>query len=139
MWRILVVAVLLAGCTTASPVLQDMDAHDFQGAPRQAVIYVVRDAPDADARPTVVTLNADSEGITYPGAFVRWVVAPGRHRIAGYSADAGAIEVVAEPGGVYFIRQSVSRRHDLLQSAFRAVDEADGRLAVTRSTRVHAS
>lgn len=139
MWRILAAALLLGGCSTLSPAMRDMSAKQFYSIPEKSVIYVVRGMPDLDPRPTVITLNAASEGLTYPGAFVRWVVAPGLHRIAGFGGDAGTIELRTEPGAVYFVRQSVSQSHNLPQSTFTAVSEEDGRLTVTRSARVNAS
>jgi hypothetical protein len=103
------------------------------------VIYVVREAPDLDPRTTVITLNGASEGLTYPGAFVRWVVRPGTHEIAGFGADSGRIALQTAPGGIYFVRQSVASSHNLPQSTFTKVNEEDGRMAVTRSTRINAS
>jgi hypothetical protein len=131
--------LLLTGCSTLGPALHDMDARQFHSVPEKSVIYVVREAPDLDRRPTVITLNAATEGLTYPGAFVRWVVAPGTHRIEGYGGDTGAIDLPTAPGGVYFVRQSVSQRDNLPQSTFTRVTEEDARIAVTRAARVNAS
>lgn len=131
--------MLLTACSTLGPAMGDMSAKQFYSVPKKSVIYVVREAPDLDPRPTVITLGAAIEGLTYPGAFVRWVVAPGAHRIAGFGADAGAIELRTEPGGVYFVRQSVSQYNNLPQSRFTAVTEEDARIAVTRTARANAS
>lgn len=131
--------LLLAGCSTLGPAMRDMGAKQFYSVQDKSVVYVVREAPDVDPRPTVITLNAATEELTYPGAFVRWVVAPGAHRIAGFGADAGAIELRTRPGGVYFVRQSVYSLHGLPQSDFAAVSEDVGRMAVVRAARANAS
>lgn len=131
--------LLLTGCSTLGPAMRDMSAKQFYSVQEKSVIYVVREAPDVDPRPTVITLDASAEELTYPGAFVRWVVAPGAHRIAGFGADAGAIELRTIPGGVYFIRQSVHQQHGLPQSNFTAVNEDTGRMAVIRAARANAS
>lgn len=140
MRRILLpVLLLLTGCSTLGPALRDMDARQFHSVPEKSVIYVVREAPDHDPRPTVITLDASTEGLTYPGTFVRWVVAPGRHRVAGYGGDAGAIHLQTASGRIYFVRQAVSQRDNLPQSTFSVVTEEDARIAITRTARVNAS
>lgn len=139
MWRILFPVLLLAGCSSMSPAMRDMSAKQFYSVPEKSVIYVVRETPDLDPRPTVITLNGASEGLTYPGAFVRWVVQPGQHLIAGFGADAGRIELRTAPGGIYFVRQSVSQVNNLPQSTFTVVNEEAGRTAVSRSARIDAS
>jgi hypothetical protein len=73
-------------------------------------------------------------GSTYPGTYFRWVVPPGRHRIAGYGSDSGSITIDTAPGRVYFVEQIYSPGFTLTrQSFFRLVDENYGRQAVLQS------
>jgi hypothetical protein len=135
MWRMLSLALpmlLLAGCAT-QPAFQDAEARQFYSVPGKSVIYIVREKPDRHPHPTVVTLDHGTEGLTYPGTFLRWEVAPGAHRIAGFGGDAGAIQLDTEPGKIYFIRQTVMPVNNLMQSQFNALSEQDGRAAVARS------
>lgn len=133
MWRGLLLALLLTGCTTLQPAYQDVEAKQFYSLPGKSVIYLVREKPDMHPHPTVVTLNNGAEGLTYPGTFLRWEVAPGTHRIAGFGGDAGTIALDTQPGKIYFIRQTVTPVQNLLQSQFSTVNEQDGRAAVSRS------
>lgn len=133
MWRGLSLALLLAGCSTLQPSFQDVEAKQFYSVPGKSVIYIVREKPDMHPHPTVVTLDNGAEGLTYPGAFLRWEVAPGTHRIAGFAGDAGMIALDTKPGKIYFIRQTVTPVQNLMQSQFNAISEQDGRTAVTRS------
>jgi len=57
MRRLLVVAVMLAGCVQLPPTPQDIQAKKFEGVPDKAVIYIVRDLPDFSDRPATIWLD----------------------------------------------------------------------------------
>jgi hypothetical protein len=139
MWRGFLAVLLLAGCSTLQPALQDAGAKQFYSVPGKSVIYLVREKPDTHPHPMIVLLNNSTESLTYPGTFVRWEVEPGVQRIAGFGGDAGAIDLETGPGKIYFIRQTVAPVNNLMQSRFSAVHEQDGREAVIRSARVTSS
>ena len=127
-------ALLLAGCITPlPPAAGDAQAKRFETVPGKAVIYLVRDRPDFTREPTPVVLDDSVMGTSYPGTYFHWVVAPGRHRIAGFAGDSGAIAVDTAPGGLYFVQQSVVRSLGLTRSHFRLVHDAHGRQVVLRS------
>lgn len=136
MWRALPFLLLLGACSTLQPGFDDSNARQFYSVPGKSVIYLVREKPDLHPHPTVVTLNNSVESLTYPGTFVRWEVAPGMQRIAGYAGDDGAIALNTEPGKIYFIRQTVKPVHNLLQSKFNTIPEQDGRAVVSRSAHI---
>ena len=107
MWRILLVALALAGCTQLPPSPHEIQAKRFEpAASGMSVIYIMRDYPDNDLAATIV-LDGAASITTYPGTFYRWEVPPGRHRITGMAADPGAITLQTEPGRIYFVQQGV--------------------------------
>lgn len=133
MRRILVILLMLAGCSTLQR-QAGTDGGSHSGTIAEtSMIYLVREESRSDAQPLIVVLDGATEGLTYPGTFIRWQVSPGPHRISGYGADTGAIDISAEPGKTYFVYQSVSRVQGLLRSEFRRMDERDGRGLIARS------
>lgn len=133
MRRLLVVAVVLAGCAQLPPSPQNIQAKKFESVPDKAVIYLARDIPDFDDRPATLTLDGAATITTYPGTYFRWEVAPGVHRIAGFAGDAGVITLNTEPGKVYFVQQRLSPWMRWPQSYFYPVREDYGRAVVMRS------
>lgn len=130
-------ALLIAGCITPLPPSpRDLEAKRFKNVPGKAVIYVVRDQPDFTREPTSVVLDDSVMGTSYPGTYFHWVVAPGRHRIAGFASDSGVMVLDAAAGNIYFIQQSVSRTLGMTRSIFRPVHPVHGRDAVLRSELV---
>jgi hypothetical protein len=67
---------------------------------------------------------------------LRWVVAPGRHTIAGFAGDSGSLIVDVAPDRIYFIQQSVSRMLGMSQSYFRPIAEQYGREMVMQAKLV---
>jgi hypothetical protein len=130
-------AALVAGCITPlPPAPRDLEAKRFEAVPGRAVIYVVRDQPDFTREPTSVVLDDSVMGTSYPGTYFHWVVAPGRHRIAGFASDSGVMVLDTTAGNIYFIQQSVTRTLGMTRSIFRPVHPVHGRDVVLRSELV---
>jgi hypothetical protein len=136
MWRVLWVALLLAGCAQLPPTPQDLQAKRFETLPDKGVIYVVRPLPDFSNDPTPVILGDHAQITTYPGTYYRWEVEPGVHRIEGFGGDNGRIAVRAEAGRLYFVEQRVSQFFRFHQSYFILIPEPHGRAAVNRAELV---
>ena len=136
MWRGLLIAILLAGCAQLPPSPQDLQARRFEGVSGKAVIYLIRNDPDISRQAATVKLDDRVMGTTYPGTYLRWEVAPGQHRVAGFVSDNGEISLATEAGKIYFIRQTVVNVHTP-RSVFRAVSEQDGRMVVMRGTLIN--
>lgn len=131
---LLLFALALAACAPLPPSPQDIEAKRFEAVPDQSVIYIVRPWPDASSQAATLWLDDRVMGSTYPGTYFRWVVPPGRHRIAGYAQDSGNITLDTAPGRVYFVYQTVGRPLGLTgQSFFQLLDERNGRAAVLQS------
>lgn len=137
MFRLMLFALVLAGCAPLPPSPQDIEAKRFEQVPGKAVIYLFRDYQDFTDEVSTVMLDDQMMGSTYPGTYFRWVVEPGRHQIRGYAGDAGAFTMDAAPDRMYFMQQAVSRLfHGFAQSFFRPVPETYGRAAVMRGELV---
>ena len=137
MFRLMLFALLLAGCAPLPPSPQDIEAKRFERAPGKAVIYLVREYQDFTDEPSTVLLNDQMMGSTYRGTYFRWVVDPGRHQIRGYAGDNGSITLDVAADRIYFVQQSVSRMfHGFAQSFFRPIPEPYGRAAVMRGELV---
>lgn len=135
-WRVLLIAVLLAGCAQLPPTPQDIQAKKFETVPDKAVIYLVRDHPDFSDRAATIWLGDAAMITTYPGTYFRWEVAPGTHRITGYGADIGTITLHAEASRIYYVQQQLSPFLRYPQSYFYLVSEPYGRSAVMRAVLV---
>jgi len=134
MWRALLLLLALGGCITPlPPTPQDLQAKKFEVVPGQSVIYLFRQ-PAINREAATLWLDDRVMGSTYSGTYFRWVVPPGRHRIAGYAGDSGSITIDTAPGRIYFVEQVYSNGFMLTrQSYFRLVDENFGRTAVLQS------
>ena len=138
MWRILIAAILLAGCTQLPPTPQDIQAKKFENVSGKSVIYLVRDDPDFNNAATTLWLGEERTITTYPGTYYRWEVAPGAHRIAGFAGDSGAITMRVEPDRIYYVQQRVTPftlgyATVAPTSRFQVIPEASGRTVVSRS------
>jgi hypothetical protein len=137
MFRVLLLAVVLAGCAPLPPTPQDIQAKHFELVPGKAVIYLVRDRPDLSLDGGAVMLGDNLMGSTYPGTYFRWVVEPGRHQIRGFAGDSGSLSVDVASDRVYFVQHSYSRGFTGFgQSFFRPVADTYGRSAVLRGELV---
>ena len=136
--RRLALAALIVGVAACAgwqrpPSRGDIDAKRFETVPDKAVIYLFRTQPDLTRDGASIMLDDRMLGTTYPGTYFRLELAPGQHRIAGFSGDSGNFEFIAEPGRLYFIEQSVMRFIGPDRSLFRRVSEDRGRQSVLRS------
>jgi hypothetical protein len=129
-----VLALLLAACAPLPPSPQDIAAKRFEPVAGQSVIYLVRTYPDFTRDAATLWLDDRVMGSTYPGTYFRWVVPPGRHKIAGFAGDSGYIVLDTAPGQLYFVRQTVGHVFGIsVQSHFQPVDDNWGRGAVMNS------
>lgn len=125
---------LAAGCAPLPPSPEDLQAKRFDIVPGRSVIYLVRAYPDASHQAATLWLDDQVMGSTYPGTYFRWVVPPGRHRIAGYAGDSGSIVLDTAPDRVYFVYQSFGRPFGFSGlSYFQLLDEQTGRAIVMQS------
>jgi hypothetical protein len=137
MFRVMVLAFVLAACAPLPPSPKDLEAKRFEFVPGKAVIYLFRDLPDISREGGTVMLDDAMMGTTYPGTYFRWIVDPGRHQIRGFAGDAGSITLDVAPDRMYFVQQSYSRGlTGFGQSFFRPVPESYGRSAVIRGELV---
>jgi hypothetical protein len=128
------IAFLLAACAPLPPSPQDLAAKRFEPVPGQSVIYLVRPYPDASSEAATLWLDDQVMGSTFPGTYFRWVVPPGRHRIAGFASDSGSIVLDTAPGRLYFVYQSFGRPLGFSgQSYFQSIDEHQGRWMIMQS------
>ncbi len=135
---IVAVVVLLAACTSMSTAPQLDAMPRIEGAPGKSVIYVVRTRPDVSQLTATLSLDDRLIGSTHQGTYMRLEVAPGRHRIAGYGQDNGAITLDVQADRIYFVRHTVSGswRATNPHSFFRVIDEAQARAAMAGTQNV---
>ena len=126
--------LLLAGCAAQLPPLPgDAPAKRFETVPDRAVIYLVRHPMERDFAAPVM-LNDEMIGATYRGTYMRLVVPAGKHRIAGFAADSGRIDLQVEPGRIYFVNQTIWGFRSFSGSHFELVDAQYGRSMVLGGT-----
>ena len=138
MWRMLIPALILAGCAQLPPSAEDIQAKRFDSIPNKSVIYVVRqllDSPEGGS----LTLDERSTITTYQGTYYRWEVDPGTHRVAGFASGTGSLTLNTAPGRIYFVQHTVlSDRQDggVIFTALQEVSDQTGRALVSRGTLV---
>ena len=127
-------ASLVAGCASMAPA-PHAAAPAVQATAGKAVIYVVRTRPDTSYLTAPLTLDGEPIGATFAGTHIRLEVGPGRHRIAGYASDMGAISLNVAADRVYFVQHSVagSWRATSPSSFFTVLDDARGRAALSHA------
>jgi hypothetical protein len=125
-----------AGCAQLPPTPADLQAKKFEALPDRAVVYIVRNDPDFSRDGATLLLDETQTITTYPGTYYRWEVAPGRHRIAGFAADAGFTTIQVEAGKLYFVQQSFVPGPFTPRSHFSVVPPERGRAMVMRSELV---
>ena len=106
MWRMLLPALLAAGCAQLPPPPGDAEAKRFESIPGQSVIYVARQRVDSDVGRTL-SLDDRAMITTWKGTYYRWEVAPGTHRIAGLAGANEAVTLTTAPGRIYFVQHTV--------------------------------
>lgn len=131
-------ALVLTACAPLSPAPQSSQAARIASAPGKAVIYIVRGRPDISDMPATLALDDRVIGSTHAGTYFRLEVAPGRHRLAGYASDNGAIALDVQADRVYFVQHTVAGnwREASAQSFFELIDEARARAAMAGSVEV---
>jgi hypothetical protein len=134
LWRVLLTASLIAGCTPLPPVPADMQTRRFEGAAGKAVIYVVR-APMDSWEASTLALDDNEQITTYRGTYYRWEVAPGTHHVAGYAGVGGFVTLSTLPGKIYFVQHTVlaSRRSGAPITRLQEVGDPDGRALVAQA------
>jgi hypothetical protein len=135
-WIGIITAVMaLAACAPMAPSAGSAAAPAIQGTPGKAVIYLVRTRPDTSDLTGALTLDGQMIGPTYTGTYLRLEVTPGRHRIAGYAQDTGAITLDTQADRIYFVQHSVSGswRAQSPHSFFTVLDAARARAAMARA------
>ena len=134
MWRILLTALLLAGCAPLPPTSQDMQAKRFEPAPGRAVIYIVRTPLDSQEMSSLA-LDDREQITTLWGTYYRWEVAPGTHRVAGLGRANESLTLATAPGSVHFVEHTVrgNPRSGATTTTLRQVDEQYGRRVVQQS------
>ena len=138
MWRILIPAVLLAGCAQLPPGPEDTQAKRFESVPGKSVIYVARQRVDCDL-PQTLTLDERSTITTYKGTYYRWEVEPGTHRVENFASMTGSVTLNTAPGQLYFIQHTVlADRQDgvVIMSALKQVSDEAGRNLVSNGTHL---
>lgn len=123
-------ALLLAACAARVPTPAELEARRLEPVAGKAVVYLFRSVTDFDSNAPVVLLDGQMQGANYRGSYFRFVLAPGRHQLAGYAADNGRLDFTVDAGQIYFIRHTVSRFGGFDQSIFLPASPADGRAAV---------
>ena len=133
MWRILLV-LLIAGCAQLPSTPQDIQAKKFESVADKAVIYIVRTPMDSHEAGTI-QLDDNAQITTFSGTYYRWEVAPGLHRIAGYAGESGLVQINAQAGKIYFVRQTVggTRRSGWMLTNVQQIGEQEGRKLVMQS------
>ena len=134
MWRILLTALLLAGCVQLPPTPEDIQARKMESLPDRSVIYIVRSAMDSREISGLV-LDDHVQIATLGGTYYRWEVASGMHRVAGYAAAHESVTLTTAPGKIYFLEHTVigTRRSGPQSTGLREIGEQDGRALVMRS------
>jgi len=134
MWRILLSALLLAGCAQLPPTPQDIQAKTFTSVPDKAVIYIVRTPMDS-YEASGLSLDDGAPITTHPGTYYRWEVTPGRHRVAGFAAANESVTLTTAPGQLYFLEHTVigTLRSGAQNTFLRQIGEHEGRALVMRA------
>ena len=134
MRRALILVLLLCGCAQQPPVSGDRRDTTFETIPDRSVIYVVRTPLDS-TESSGLLLDERAQFTSFPGAFYRWEVAPGTHRVAGFASAGESITLATAPGGIYFLEHTVrgNRRDGVQLTSLRQIGAPEGRALVARS------
>ncbi|MCC7483775.1 MAG: hypothetical protein IT529_02190 [Burkholderiales bacterium] len=135
MLRIVLIALLLAGCAELPQSPADVQARRFEPVPGKAVIYIVRTPLDSEEMGGLV-LDDGGQITTFGGTYYRWETAPGAHRVTGLGAANVTVTLDTAPGGIYFVQHTVTgtRRSGPQNYRLTRVGEQEGRAMVARST-----
>src|SRR5258706_147833 len=109
MWRMLLPALLVAGCAQLPPSPEDIQARRFEAVPGKSVIYVARQLVDSDAGRSLL-LDERASITTWRGTYYRWEVEPGTHRITGFGGGGENVTLTTAPGQLYYLQHTVLTR-----------------------------
>ena len=132
MTRLLLVSCLslfFSGCAQLPPPPEDAAAKRFEAIPGKSVIYLARHALEPSFV-APVALEDNMIGSTYRGTYMRIEVPAGKHRLRGMAGDSGSINLVTEPGKVYFVQHSAHGYRSFVSSSFDQVDANYGKSLV---------
>jgi hypothetical protein len=134
MRRILLIALLLAGCAQLPAGPEYLRDTTFETLPDRSVIYVVRTPLDSRESSALI-LDDNVQFTTVAGTYYRWEVAPGTHRVAGFASASEAVTLTTAPGGIYFLEHTVlgNLRDGVVRTSLRQIDARTGRSLVARS------
>ena len=134
MWKILLTALVLAGCAPLPPTPQDTQAKRFEPAPNMSVIYIVRTPLDSQEM-SGLALDDREQITTLWGTYYRWEVAPGTHRVSGMGRANESVTLATAPGSIHFVEHTVrgNPRSGATSTTLRQVDDQYGRRAVQQS------
>jgi len=136
MWRMLIPALLVAGCAQLPPTPEDIQAKRFEAVPGKSVVYVVRRTLDSDGSATIL-IDGKASITTMRGTYYRWEVDPGTHRFTGMGIGGENVTLTTAPGQIYFLQHQVMADRDdgaVTQTALQQVDDQTGRALVARAT-----
>lgn len=134
MWRIVLIALFLAGCVQLPPSPQDLQARKFEPVPGKAVIYIVRTPMDSREM-SGLALDDSAQIATLGGTYYRWEVAPGTHRVAGVGQANESLTLTTAAGNIYFLEHTVrgTERSGPQSTSLRRINEQDGRALVQQA------
>ncbi len=134
----LTLALLASGCSSVPLTSQELDeqAKAFRPVDGLSTIYLFRDEHLGGVAPIAVSLDGQVAGQTSAWTYIRWILPPGTHRLASYADNVDELEIVTEPGELYFVRHDVKLGLFHPRAELRLVDEERGRRGVLASRRV---
>jgi tryptophan synthase beta subunit len=129
--------VLVAGCAATNELVPmasadlDAKAKTFSTKRGKAVIYVYRNQANIgpNARMSVV-LNGDTLGKTVAKSYVIAEVEPGKHTLESKAENDSRLEIEAQAGKNYFVRQVVSEGTLSARTRLQLVDDTTGKAGV---------
>jgi uncharacterized protein DUF2846 len=138
MWRVLSIALLLAGCAQLPQTQADIQAKRFESVSDKSVIYVVRTPMDS-WESSGVALDNNAQISTHRGTYYRWEVAPGTHRISGTGFGTAAVTLSTAPGKIYFVEHTVLGDKDdggVTNTRLKEIGDQNGRALVALAEMV---
>jgi hypothetical protein len=109
MWRILLLALALAGCASTPEATPERDAQAkrFESRADAATIYAYRDdiaSADENSQGPVLYVDDRLIGATLPATYFRFDVRAGAHLLRAVTHDESRLKLDARSGEVYYVR-----------------------------------
>lgn len=126
-------ALALAGCASVPMGDAERDAalKTFQAPADRAGVYVYRN--ELSGGRMHVEIDGVAVGDTVARTYLHAEVAPGRHTITSRAENVHSIEIDAEPGTLYFVRQEVRPGFWSARTRLHRVDADEGRKGVQQT------